>query len=41
VWIFLSEQPSTGTLVGGAIVLVAVAVQATAGDAPEQALAPP
>jgi len=41
VWIFLSEQPSTGTLVGGAIVLVAVAVQATAGDAPEHALAPP
>jgi drug/metabolite transporter (DMT)-like permease len=28
VWVFLSERPSTGTLVGGLIVLGAVAMQA-------------
>jgi drug/metabolite transporter (DMT)-like permease len=41
VWIFLSERPSAGTLAGGAIVLAAVAVQATAGGAGEPAVAPP
>jgi drug/metabolite transporter (DMT)-like permease len=41
VWIFLSERPSAAVLAGGVIVLVAVAVQATAGDAGEQAVAPP
>lgn len=40
VWIFLSEQPSAATLVGGAIVLAAVAVQALAGDE-EPAVPPP
>jgi drug/metabolite transporter (DMT)-like permease len=30
VWIFLSEQPGVATLVGGAIVLGAVAIQAGA-----------
>jgi drug/metabolite transporter (DMT)-like permease len=35
VWIVLSERPSTSTLVGGAIVLAAVAAQAMTGeDAP-------
>jgi drug/metabolite transporter (DMT)-like permease len=38
VWIFLSEQPGATTLVGGAIVLGAVALQATASD--EAAAAP-
>jgi len=28
VWLFLSERPATATLVGGAIVLAAVLVQA-------------
>src|SRR5581483_6660357 len=32
VWIFLSEQPGAATLVGGAIVLAAVAIQAGAGE---------
>jgi drug/metabolite transporter (DMT)-like permease len=41
VWVFLSEQPGAGVLAGGAIVLAAVAVQATAGEACEQAVAPP
>jgi drug/metabolite transporter (DMT)-like permease len=39
VWIFLSEQPSAATLLGGAIVLGAVAVQALAGD--EESVVPP
>jgi drug/metabolite transporter (DMT)-like permease len=30
VWAFLSEQPSAATLAGGAVVLAAVALQATA-----------
>jgi drug/metabolite transporter (DMT)-like permease len=33
VWIFLSEQPGAATLVGGAIVLAAVGIQA--GSAPD------
>jgi drug/metabolite transporter (DMT)-like permease len=32
VWIFLSEEPSTATLVGGAVVLGAVVMQARAPD---------
>jgi drug/metabolite transporter (DMT)-like permease len=32
VWIFLSEQPSTATLVGGAIVLAAVGIQASSAE---------
>jgi drug/metabolite transporter (DMT)-like permease len=35
VWIFLSERPGAGVLAGGAIVLAAVALQATA-RAPEE-----
>ncbi len=35
VWVFLSERPSTATLVGGAIVLAAVLVQ-SARQAPEE-----
>ena len=38
VWVFLSERPSTATLVGGAIVLVAVLVQA--GERPDAPPAP-
>ena len=34
VWIFLSEQPGTATVVGGVIVLAAVALQATPEPAP-------
>jgi drug/metabolite transporter (DMT)-like permease len=34
VWIALSEKPSTATLIGGAIVLGAVLIQARAPDAP-------
>jgi drug/metabolite transporter (DMT)-like permease len=34
VWLFLSEQPATVTLVGGAIVLAAVLVEARGGAAP-------
>lgn len=34
VWVFLSEQPATATLVGGAIVLAAVAVEARADPEP-------
>jgi drug/metabolite transporter (DMT)-like permease len=41
VWIFLSEQPSASTLVGGAIVLGAVAVQALARGDDEIAVPPP
>jgi drug/metabolite transporter (DMT)-like permease len=41
VWIFLSERPSTGTLAGGAIVLVAVALQAASGDAQRAPTPPP
>jgi drug/metabolite transporter (DMT)-like permease len=36
VWIFLSEQPGVATLVGGAVVLGAVAIQAGAADAEPQ-----
>jgi drug/metabolite transporter (DMT)-like permease len=36
VWIFLSEQPGTGVLAGGAIVLAAVALQATSRAPTEQ-----
>ena len=39
VWILLSEQPGAGTLLGGAIVLGAVAVQALGGEEP--AVPPP
>jgi len=35
VWIFLSEQPGVASLVGGAIVLGAVAIQAGADDEPQ------
>jgi drug/metabolite transporter (DMT)-like permease len=35
VWIFLSEQPGVATLVGGAIVLGAVAIQAGADSEPQ------
>jgi drug/metabolite transporter (DMT)-like permease len=35
VWIFLSEQPGVATLVGGAIVLGAVAIQAGTGAEPQ------
>jgi drug/metabolite transporter (DMT)-like permease len=35
VWVFLSEQPGTATLVGGAIVLGAVAIQAGADTEPQ------
>ena len=37
VWVFLSEQPSAATLVGGAIVLGAVLLQAR-GEPPETVL---
>jgi len=36
VWILLSEQPGTGVLAGGAIVLAAVALQATSRAPTEQ-----
>ena len=39
VWIALGEQPGTATLVGGAVVLAAVVIQAT--GAPEEAAVPP
>ncbi len=39
VWLFLSERPSTGTLVGGAIVLAAVLSQVQARPAPVQPVA--
>jgi drug/metabolite transporter (DMT)-like permease len=38
VWIFLSEQPGAATLAGGAVVLVAVAIQARADSAPSRPL---
>jgi drug/metabolite transporter (DMT)-like permease len=38
VWAFLSEQPSTATLAGGAVVLAALAFQARAGPPPEAVL---
>jgi len=38
VWVFLSEQPATATLFGGAVVLAAVLVQA--GERPEPPPAP-
>jgi drug/metabolite transporter (DMT)-like permease len=48
VWIFLSEQPSTATLAGGAIVLAAVAIQAHSEPAlsqphelPDRSMVPP
>ena len=37
VWLALDERPSTLTLVGGAIVIVAIATQTRAGPAPEPA----
>ena len=37
VWLAYSERPSTATLVGGAVVTVAVIVQATASDEPTAA----
>jgi drug/metabolite transporter (DMT)-like permease len=40
VWAFLSERPSALTLVGGAVVLVAVALQARAGPAEQPVPAP-
>ena len=33
VWLADGERPATATLAGGAVVVVAVAIQATAGDA--------
>ena len=39
VWVFLSEKPGAGVLAGGAIVLAAVALQATARR-PEEAAVP-
>jgi drug/metabolite transporter (DMT)-like permease len=39
VWLFLSERPSTATLVGGAIVLAAVLSQVQARPAPVQPVA--
>jgi drug/metabolite transporter (DMT)-like permease len=39
VWIALGEQPGTATLVGGAVVLAAVVIQAT--GAPEEPTVPP
>jgi drug/metabolite transporter (DMT)-like permease len=38
VWIFLSEQPGTATLLGGAIVLAAVGIQARSAPGPSDAL---
>lgn len=40
VWMFLSERPSALTLVGGAVVLVAVIVQARSGTAEQPVPAP-
>jgi drug/metabolite transporter (DMT)-like permease len=40
VWIALSEQPAAATLVGGAIVLAAVVIEAR-GEPEEPALVPP
>jgi drug/metabolite transporter (DMT)-like permease len=37
VWLALDEQPSTLTLVGGAIVIVAIVIQTSAGAPPEPA----
>jgi drug/metabolite transporter (DMT)-like permease len=39
VWIFLSEQPGTATLAGGAIVLAAVGIQTR--SSPPESVAPP
>ena len=39
VWIALGEQPGTATLVGGAVVLAAVVIQAT--GAPDEPAVPP
>lgn len=41
VWMFLSEQPGAATLLGGAVVLGAVAVQAAGGDARRTPPPPP
>jgi drug/metabolite transporter (DMT)-like permease len=41
VWIFRSEQPGAATLVGGAIVLGAVAIQTTAAAEEPQPLSGP
>jgi drug/metabolite transporter (DMT)-like permease len=35
VWLALDERPSTLTLVGGAIVIVAIVIQTRAGPTPE------
>jgi drug/metabolite transporter (DMT)-like permease len=35
VWLALDERPSTATLIGGAIVIVAIVIQTRAGPAPE------
>jgi drug/metabolite transporter (DMT)-like permease len=40
VWLVLSERPSTTTLVGGLVVMVAVVLQA-GGDEPEEAVVLP
>ena len=39
VWVFLSERPSTATLVGGAIVLAAVLFQVRSRPEPVQPVA--
>jgi drug/metabolite transporter (DMT)-like permease len=43
VWLALDERPSTLTLVGGAVVIVAIVIQTRAAPAPEPAdqAAPP
>ncbi len=43
VWLALDERPSTATLVGGAIVIVAIVIQtrATPGPEPGTAVPPP
>jgi drug/metabolite transporter (DMT)-like permease len=35
VWLALDERPSTQTLVGGAIVIVAIVIQTSAAPAPD------
>jgi drug/metabolite transporter (DMT)-like permease len=40
VWVFLSEHPSTATLVGGAVVLAAVLLESVGSETPEAAEAP-
>ena len=41
VWIALSEQPSTATLAGGAVVIVAVVLQAGGDETADRELRPP